>query len=666
MARAPSESPRDPYLRWSVATGLDGFAERQRIPVLFERQAQPPGVDIRPWYPAQDAAAARRERGPLKFATGWLAAQPLLAAGDEALPRVQMSLPIAPGAAAGRATVGSRVRRGGARTLIGVIDRGCAYLNEAFGRRGKPHSTRLLAVWQQQASEVAAPREGWAPEEFGYGRVIDREMIERELAGLGAGAGEDPERVAREVAAYARIGYPTPWNLPGDDAGFGATSDDWRGYGALHGTFVLDTVGGLMHEGSAEGFAKPVKAVGEPDDEASGADLVFVDLPQPGPGDTTGASADAYILDAVHFILACAEAAGSERVVINLSVGANGGPHDGSGLLEQALDDLSLGHPELSIVAAAGNAQGESWSALGALKPRSTATLWWQTRPHDPTDSFLELWFSPAGKGDGACPLRVTLTAPDGRQRVVDPGQWQALEEDHAAPAAQGPRALTVDSPARPVAAVFNQTGTVLGQGPMALIALAPTQADARPSSAAGLWRVDLTNLADRAVEVNAWIQRDESGLDGMRRQSVIAYASPAFEIDGADTVTSLAMCASVTPAFAGTANAYLYRPADAADAVLASYCSRYGRGQRGAARREKRLSTALVERGDAQSGLWGTGAGSGTLVRLSGSSVAAPIVARQVVNDGAPSASAAQASAADHPRFGAFELLDAPGGRVA
>jgi subtilisin family serine protease len=183
-----------------------------------------------------------------------------------------------------------------------------------------------------------------------------------------------------------------------------------------HGTHVAGTLAG---NGRATGAGLPrYRHVGM----APEAELIVV---KGGDGSYTGDG----LLDAVAYIFARAEQLGRPAVV-NLSMGSQQGPHDGSTLLEQALDQLS--GPGRIIVAAAGN-QGTNANetpallrapihATGVLRggDRSRHVLGvppYAAREGELNDAaVLELWY------DGRDSLTVVLTTPLGQTFRVATG----------------------------------------------------------------------------------------------------------------------------------------------------------------------------------------------------------------------------------------------------
>jgi subtilisin family serine protease len=255
---------------------------------------------------------------------------------------------------------------GGRGVVVGVVDFGCDFVHANFrSARGK---TRLQALWDQNQ-----PAGAGLPGDPSYGRVWRSAQIATALKAA------DP---------YSSLGY--------------AIED------AAHGTHVLDIAGGNGLGTGAPGMAPQ-------------ADLVFVelaasDVPWAGRG-TVGANFgdSVQLLEALKFIF---DQAGSKPCVVNLSLGTNGGPHDGSTLVEQGIDRLVQAAPNRAVVIAASNSQGDGIHAMGVVPAAGTLDLklTTQTSPRA-TEDECELWFA------GASRLTVELIAPGG-QRVarVAPG----------------------------------------------------------------------------------------------------------------------------------------------------------------------------------------------------------------------------------------------------
>ena len=236
-----------------------------------------------------------------------------------------------------------------------------------------------------------------------------------------------------------------------------------------HGTHVAGTAAG---DGSATGAGLPAFRF---PGGAPAADLIVVKG-----GD--GAYTADRLVDGVAYIFERAAALGRPAVV-NLSISSQSGPHDGSMLLEEALDALS--GPGRIVVAGAGNAgnhlntfpffdngssHAEGRSGRGAHGVR--------VPPYAPAPGvgndgvILELWY------DGADSLAITIRSPGGAALTVATGDSASL--------------LTPGG----TAAILN---AVDGPDPRngdhgALLALLDAEAGAPPDS--GLWAIEVDPVA--------------------------------------------------------------------------------------------------------------------------------------------------------------------------
>ena len=267
---------------------------------------------------------------------------------------------------------GSGVARG-AGVLVGVVDFGGDFVHRNF-RRASGGGTRLLALWDQSQPGPG----GASPGLPGYGVVHVPGAINAAL---------------KRPDPYAALGY--------------AVEDE------AHGTHVMDIAAGNGRGTGVPGMAPA-------------ADLVFVELSasdvawqgQGAVGNSFGDSVQ--LLEALQFIYA---QAGSRPCVINMSLGTNGGPHDGSTLVEQGIDRLVRAGAGRAVVIAAGNSQADGIHAQGQVPAGGTLDLKVQTaRAAFATEDELELWYS------GASRLSAELIAPDGRSLgKVQPGQTVSI-----------------------------------------------------------------------------------------------------------------------------------------------------------------------------------------------------------------------------------------------
>lgn len=247
----------------------------------------------------------------------------------------------------------------GAGVIIGIYDSGIDLAHEDF--RDAQGGTRVLYAWDQTVD--GAPPGAAGDSQFDYGT---------ECTGVTIAAGACPMR-------------------------------DRNG----HGTHVAGVAAG---DGSATGNGMPAfRFIGA----APAAGLIVVK------GGDTGYTSDR-LLDGVAYIFARAAELGRPAVV-NLSVGTQSGPHDGTTVFERGLENL-LG-PGRVIVAAAGN-QGNNRNEMPAFIRQSLHAMGdvdngvqshelvipdYAARAGEVNDAaVLELWY------DGADALTVGVRAPSG------------------------------------------------------------------------------------------------------------------------------------------------------------------------------------------------------------------------------------------------------------
>jgi subtilisin family serine protease len=327
----------------------------------------------------------------------------------------------------------------GRGAVIAVIDWGLDVTHPNFQRADG--GTRLLALWDQR------PTGGRARHRFGYGRILSRRRIDRALASA------DP---------FADLDY-APADFDADAQG-------------THGTHVLDIAAGAPRRG--------------PGGIAPGAELVFVHL-------AAGAVGPQHIGNSVSLLEAidfASEVAGERPLVINLSLGSHAGPHDGSTLVEQALDAFCVAQPGRVIVQSAGNYGRRPIHASGLLAVGRRATVGWSVSPTDETVNELDLWYP------GHASAVVRLRDDDGRIAAVAP------PDSHGA--------IVMDG--RPIGRFAHRTIDPNNQDNHVALIVDPRATDVTR------WTVEVepTAAAD-ADRWHAWIERDESSASSQSRLDV-------------------------------------------------------------------------------------------------------------------------------------------------
>ncbi|MBX6363552.1 MAG: S8 family serine peptidase [Gemmatimonadetes bacterium] len=322
----------------------------------------------------------------------------------------------------------------GQGVIIGFVDTGVDLGHADF--RGPDGSSRVLWAWDQTAPGSGPGRVGDA--DLDYGAECRREDID-------AGRCELRDRLG-------------------------------------HGTHVAGIAAG---DGSATGKGlPPYRYVGV----APAADLVVVKG-----GDASISTAG--VLDGVAYIFGRAAALGRPAVV-NLSLGTQVGPHDGSTLFERGLDNL-VGPGRIIAVAAGNEATNGnetpafvrapihvSGNVAAGAESRDLVVPAYSPAAGEKNDGALvDLWY------DGRDSLAVVVTSPGGRSVRALPGDTVTLLTPEGA--------ILVD----------NASG-----GPSPLngdreISLGVIDLDAAAPPAAGRWRITLEPLAVRGTgRFHAWL----------------------------------------------------------------------------------------------------------------------------------------------------------------
>ena len=259
---------------------------------------------------------------------------------------------------------------GGEGVVVGIIDYACDFAHQNFRKPGG--ETRIEAIWDQRGNS------GSRPTDFDYGREISSTEIN---AALTSGS------------PYTSLGYAPP--VPGPNQP------------SSHGTHVMDIAAGNGHGTGVAGVAPQADLIFV---DISHADLPFGDSQVVGStfGDSTR------LLEAVKYIFA---KAGDRPCVVNISLGTNGGPHDGTTLVEDGIDRLLNQAPNRAVCIAASNSFADGIHAAGNVTQDNFVDLRWQVSANDSSANEFELWYSSADRFD------VELIAPNGHSfGRVNPG----------------------------------------------------------------------------------------------------------------------------------------------------------------------------------------------------------------------------------------------------
>lgn len=255
----------------------------------------------------------------------------------------------------------------GRGAIIGVIDSGFDLTHPCF-RNTRRTATRVLCAWDQaDLADVRSqpPSPGvTTPSPFDYGVEYTDQRIDRLIAD-------------RKVLVIS------------------SQDETW---GGMHGTYVAGVAAG---NGAHDLVYKGV---------APQAELILVayknDVPIGG---------SAFVLDAISYIKERARRF-RKPVVINLSQGDNLGAHDGTSLLERAIDHL-IEHENLLVVNSAGNEGFGYHHAQGRVAQGQEVAVPF-TLPESAQGDVIDLWYGQADR------FALAVKPPGGeRSRFVAPDE---------------------------------------------------------------------------------------------------------------------------------------------------------------------------------------------------------------------------------------------------
>lgn len=636
----------DPYLVWAETDGFSGYGNEKprRLPVAIELKqgttiaelvaATPGRLQVPPVYSSQAAPEG------LSFCTAW--ASPaffvqIQPGGSLAglVKRVELGLAAAPYGGDDesavdrlpRSSTGRQHREESAQEklldgkVIGMIDDSLAVAHANFLDEG---SARARFFWRQDGRGL-----GRVPTQLGYGHELTRADIDAAMRESTYGELLDEGRV------YTTLGLSALGRrFPDGRLGFHALDTN-----ISHGSHVMD-----LAAGPRTLLAQIVGVPPNPDappswaaagDAASKAALVAVQLDYQTVSDTSGGSLNVHVLDGLMYILSrCTQKA---EVVVNVSFGTLAGPHDGTSLLEAAMDQLiALRNGSLQITLAAGNSYQQRTHANLTLEPAACEVLDWQILPDDTTQNFLEIWIEQDRQG-----VEISVSPPN--------GGWLP-------PLKIGEGSMWTGGGASPVCALIYPKRVATGErGTCALLAVAPTFAfDANCATApSGKWRVKLTNTGSAQVTIDAYVERDDMvvGTRTGARQSHFEDArydssgNPGSFVDHPGNPSPIRRSGNFNSVATGQRTVSV-----GGLRMVGSKWAHYSPQQPDPDAQRKRRpgvtntpdTEQISDESPVLQGVNGAGTRSATVVRLRGTSAASPLAARALVNSAtsAPEAS--------------------------
>lgn len=498
--------------------------------------------------------------------------------------------------------------------VTAVIDDLIGIANERF--RHAPTTTRIERFWPQ-----VVPLRKTPAGDFDSGIVCTDADINQELAATATSSIVDEEAFYRsfyrprirpliDACDDKTIHFAQAAGVADlQDAGFQRPVT----FRASHGTHVLDLAAGdqmaQTNDLAGDEITRPIFAV---------------QLPPLATSETSGARLEQYILSGVQAILGWADSrqGGPAPCVINLSYGTQAGPKNGEGFLEREVARLiRLRNAEgilTRFVVAAGNgyrARSRSEITVHEDAPKS---INWQVRPQDQSSNFLEIWSE----------KHVDIVIKHGEKVILTSTHTETKTTDGSHAAARLYRV---------------ETDTARGT----IIALAPTINHGRPNqiTRSGAYKVTVSTPETAPQCVALEVQRDESPIN-YRDTGYQSYIDDpnAYEYDKeTGWLDRYDDNASLT--HDGTLNA-LATMNDTQKIpeiyVAAAYTSDFGNervaqysASGGGHISKTPTLSAKADRSQTLQGQLASGTFSGGKLPMSGTSVAAPLITRRLVDAG-------------------------------
>jgi hypothetical protein len=598
--------PLDNYWLWAELSDYRYFSlVEERFPIIYEKSK----ANTHPFVKTLHASHFLNTAYESTFGTALIQTQDLsvllTCLKDQVLNRFQLCAPRL--SDKDLLTEGQNVFSGEAGndiTVVGIIDDGFALFHEHF-RSKSAQTNRVISYWDQSTT-AQADQAYWSRQPLGasYGaEIVGRKLFEAAKKITTSCPPHQTNGEVFETACYREIGFPLARLDPRA-----------HGTGVWHvcagpNLFALQRQGFIFNQAAA--FSEQYSAV-------------LVQLPRATVRDTSGGSLARYALDGLRYIYVKARRyAGNAKlnIVTNVSFGSIGGPHDGSTILEQAIDEIcrapaltSVGLKQLDIdesslpkkptnqlvVLAAGNTVKRKIHASAKAKPKERLQFDVFVSPLNPRESFVEIWIKPDKK---QAPLTIELASPSGETIQLTAGSnaaWTALNNQGALVWTSNPSLSTQAS-----------------DKSLCLVALHPTQSEQGSFQAqSGVWSISVLGLL--TGEVHAWIERNDGPI-GLGIKQMAWFTEEETTND--DIVLSH-IANGVKSIAVGACHFNSGAPSDYSPSG-----TRWGAAP-------KELIYAAADVSDVQRGLTIPGFFSGSFRSMSGTSLAAPFVTRHYLDE--------------------------------
>lgn len=631
----------DPYMVWSLQTAFrqhlrQGMTSLQWMDFLVELDTayNPANSELRSLVPSIYETAMpgsdRRSRhitvrmpfpssmAELASSIWWLALRPQIRRAQIGFPRAAFPGEVAPPEPP--PPLPPRQPPPAPKVMLGLLEDGCPFGHAALTA---PWGTRVVALWDQSLTDEATDA---PPSEFGYGRVREH--------------GELQALIDRHTDAYGideQALYDDPRSLqPGlRDQGSHAAAVTLLMAGRR------DRMPSHPRHGDdpQDSDQRPHRRRLQPRDGASEAPVAVVQFPRE-QIDIAGARwLVVRALDGLRFLAEASQQHATSAqplpLVVNISYGSVVGGHDGSATLETAIAELAEAHGNLAVVLAAGNSHGTQrddetldvrqrlpsgrHAERKPLPPGSATTLRLYVPPGKPIETYLEIWFDvrdvpPDERFLEIDEVTVEVTSPTGAKLKIERVPDAAFDD-------MRPRYTGVGLIAFPrVAQSLHRS--------MVLLVVASTQVSSRRVEVSpGVWSLRVLNKGARTLEVEAWVERDIVPRSRTTQAArLLRGDKDDLEAAALTDENTLNNIATGPQAFRVGALTWLGRDTKGRPTV-SPYSSAAAPGKAGPE------FSAFADMSPALPGLRVSGNTSAAVMRMNGTSVAAPQASRWIAN---------------------------------
>ncbi len=313
--------------------------------------------------------------------------------------------------------------------IVAIVDSGIDWDHPDFRNPTNPLKSRILRIWDQTLTPQASEN---SPAGYSLGVEYTKEQIEDEIDGTPAG-------FVREK--------------------------DTDG----HGTHVAGTAAG-------NGAALSSKYTGL----APNADIVVIKA-------GNGSFSTSNIISGLEYLKRLATSLG-KPIVVNMSLGSQGGAHDGTDPLEVAIDnftDTTAGH---IVVVASGNDNGDNIHKQSIMAPTAQSTI--DIQVPTASASTKQDVFRYTMYANDSSTMTAIVTAPDGTQATSLAGSGNIIMNGNARVYISN--SIDAGNGDRRVQVYVTRTGTSL--------------------DVSGAWSIGITNTSLNTITVDGWLV--EKGAD--------------------------------------------------------------------------------------------------------------------------------------------------------